>query len=46
MATGGSQKSQQVAYNGMWDAFKRTVREEGFLSLYRGIGTNIIKVRA
>mmetsp|Transcript_6624 Transcript_6624/g.24593 ORF Transcript_6624/g.24593 Transcript_6624/m.24593 type:complete len:346 (+) Transcript_6624:353-1390(+) len=35
---------QQVAYKGMWDAFVRTVKEEGVLSLYRGIGTNIIKV--
>ena len=37
--TGGS-----VAYKGMMDCFMRTIKEEGFGALFKGLGPNYVKV--
>ena len=30
-------------YNGIFDCFRRCVKEDGFLSLWRGNGVNVIR---
>jgi solute carrier family 25 phosphate transporter 23/24/25/41 len=35
---------QDVKYNGMVDVFNQTVRKEGVLGLYKGMGPNLMKV--
>jgi solute carrier family 25 (mitochondrial phosphate transporter), member 23/24/25/41 len=32
-----------TAYNGMMDCFVKTIKNEGFIGLYRGLGPNFLK---
>jgi len=40
----GAPDGNVVVYRGMMDCFVRTVREEGFLALFKGLGPNYVKV--
>jgi len=33
-----------IVYSGMWDVFVKTVKNEGLLGLYKGLGPNYLKV--
>eukprot|EP00898_Chlorokybus_atmophyticus_P001199 jgi/Chlat1/207/Chrsp1S03121 len=43
-ANGSAEVPSSLAYNGMIDCFQRTVREEGWRALYKGLWTNYVKV--
>ena len=32
-----------VPYGGGWDCFKRIIKEEGWMSLFRGLPVNIVR---
>lgn len=42
--TAGGRNRQALEYNGMVDAFRKTVRHEGFGALYKGLVPNSVKV--
>lgn len=42
--TAGGRNRQAFEYNGMVDAFRKTVRHEGFGALYKGLIPNSVKV--
>jgi solute carrier family 25 (mitochondrial phosphate transporter), member 23/24/25/41 len=42
--TAGGHNRQALEYNGMVDAFRKTVRNEGFGALYKGLIPNSVKV--
>lgn len=41
---GDGRSKAPLEYTGMIDAFRKTVRHEGFLALYKGLGPNFVKV--
>jgi solute carrier family 25 phosphate transporter 23/24/25/41 len=41
---GGADKAASMEYTGMVDAFRKTVRHEGFRALYKGLVPNSVKV--
>lgn len=45
IVTGDGKNKGLVEYNGMIDAFRKTVRNEGFGALYKGLVPNSVKVR-
>ena len=44
VVTGDGKSQAQQEYTGMVDAFRRTVRHEGFGALYKGLVPNSVKV--
>lgn len=42
--TGDGRSKAQLEYTGMIDAFRKTVRHEGFRALYKGLVPNSVKV--
>ncbi|KAF5733110.1 hypothetical protein HS088_TW17G00646 [Tripterygium wilfordii] len=44
IVTGEGRSKAQLEYNGMIDAFRKTVRHEGFGALYKGLVPNSVKV--
>ncbi|KAF3538870.1 hypothetical protein F2Q69_00021315 [Brassica cretica] len=44
VVTGEGRSKASVEYNGMVDAFRKTVRHEGFGALYKGLVPNSVKV--
>lgn len=44
VVTGDGRSKAPLEYNGMIDAFRKTVRHEGFRALYKGLVPNSVKV--
>lgn len=44
VVTGDGRRKAPLEYNGMVDAFRKTVRHEGFGALYKGLVPNSVKV--
>lgn len=44
VVTGDGKAKAALEYNGMVDAFRKTVRHEGFGALYKGLVPNSVKV--
>lgn len=44
IVTGDGRSRAPLEYNGMVDAFRKTVRHEGFRALYKGLVPNSVKV--
>lgn len=44
IVTGDGRSKASVEYTGMVDAFRKTVRHEGFRALYKGLVPNSVKV--
>ncbi|MCL7042433.1 hypothetical protein MKW94_029806 [Papaver nudicaule] len=44
VVTGGGSSKASLEYTGMVDAFRKTVRNEGFRALYKGLVPNSVKV--
>ena len=44
IVTGDGRSKTPIEYNGMVDAFRKTVRHEGFGALYKGLVPNSVKV--
>lgn len=46
IVTGEGKNKAPIEYNGMVDAFRKTVSKEGFGALYKGLVPNSVKVRS